>query len=288
MEITSGSMLQEAQPPTFEARSSELGKDSFLKLLIAQLRHQDPLSPADSTDFIAQSAQFTMVEKLNEIADGMAGQVQFGQLSAIGALVGSQVEFENDTGGTARGEVTSARIEADGVFLRVGDDEVRLDDALTFQTGSPTPFGGMSSDFSVPMIDTASLALAAQTPTRASFATQVLAGIGAPASEGNLAALASWMNGESTAAVFNPFATTWGLNDDDADNYNSVGVQNYPDFATGVRATVSTLSLSFYDQITAALRSGSTPSELVDLVVASPWGTQGFGDPTGLETLLGG
>jgi flagellar basal-body rod modification protein FlgD len=47
--------------PNVEA-SGELGQDSFLKLLVAQMQHQDPLNPQGNEEFIAQLAQFTFLE----------------------------------------------------------------------------------------------------------------------------------------------------------------------------------------------------------------------------------
>lgn len=44
-----------------------LGKDAFFKLLIAQLRNQNPLNPVQGTDFIAQTAQFSALEQLQQI-----------------------------------------------------------------------------------------------------------------------------------------------------------------------------------------------------------------------------
>jgi flagellar basal-body rod modification protein FlgD len=52
-------------------QSKELGKDAFLRLLVTQLQHQDPLNPMDDKQFIAQLAQFSSLEQMNNIAAGI-------------------------------------------------------------------------------------------------------------------------------------------------------------------------------------------------------------------------
>ena len=53
------------------ARETTLGQDAFLKLLLTQLQHQDPTQPMKDTEFIAQLAQFSQLEKLTDISQSM-------------------------------------------------------------------------------------------------------------------------------------------------------------------------------------------------------------------------
>jgi flagellar basal-body rod modification protein FlgD len=62
--------------------SNVLGKDDFLKMMIAQLKHQDPLNPMDGTAFTAQLAQFSSLEQLQNINTQMTSFTQ--QQQALG------------------------------------------------------------------------------------------------------------------------------------------------------------------------------------------------------------
>ncbi|MCK9479795.1 MAG: flagellar hook capping protein [Firmicutes bacterium] len=71
-------------PGASSNKSSSLGKDEFLKILVTQLQTQDPLNPMDDTDFIAQMAQFSTLEQISNLNSA------FSLSQAIG-MVGKQV-----------------------------------------------------------------------------------------------------------------------------------------------------------------------------------------------------
>lgn len=79
--------------------NSNLGKNDFLKLLLAQLAHQDPTSPADSQAFVAQLAQFANVEQLQGVNGSLEtlllAQTASNQTQTVG-LLGKDVQFKSD------------------------------------------------------------------------------------------------------------------------------------------------------------------------------------------------
>lgn len=94
--------------------TSALGQDAFLKLLITQLKNQNPLNPQDNTAFVAQLAQFSSlqgIQNLNTTMTGLASGMQSSQALQASSLVGRTVEVESttaylDTGGIVRGTIT--------------------------------------------------------------------------------------------------------------------------------------------------------------------------------------
>jgi flagellar basal-body rod modification protein FlgD len=85
------------------ASKKSLDKDAFMKLLVAQLSHQDPMSPLQPDQMAAQLAQFTSVEQLTQLNSAMATQTQAAQLATLSAqsslsasLLGRQIEAVGD------------------------------------------------------------------------------------------------------------------------------------------------------------------------------------------------
>ena len=122
---------------TTNAGSKSVGdQDTFLKLLVAQLKYQDPSNPADSTQFLAQTAQFTQVEKLGQIADMLQSQ----QLIGASALVGAQVTYQDANGMTQTGIVSKTKLNGDSEpTLVVGYTDVPLSKVTEVQHPSTGP-----------------------------------------------------------------------------------------------------------------------------------------------------
>lgn len=74
--------------------SNELGKDDFLKILIAQLSNQDPTNPLENTDFIAQMAQFSSLEQMTNMSQGFEKMAGLINSSEAQSMLGKTVEVE--------------------------------------------------------------------------------------------------------------------------------------------------------------------------------------------------
>ncbi len=94
-------------------RNDQMGKDVFLQLLVAQMRYQDPNSPTSTTEFMSQTATFTQVEKLEQIATQNASMVALQRSLSAGALVGRTVSYTDEKGATVTGTVGSVKITGD-------------------------------------------------------------------------------------------------------------------------------------------------------------------------------
>lgn len=120
--------------------NNELGKDDFLKLLITQLQYQDPLEPMDDQDFIAQIAQFSSLEQMQNLNNSFSYSMGF---SLIGKYISAAVTDEK-TGAVryVEGEVASVHSQSGKVYLVVGDEEVPLDN-LAYVSEEPSDLSEM-------------------------------------------------------------------------------------------------------------------------------------------------
>ena len=117
---------------------TQLDRDAFLKLLVAQLKYQDPSKPVDSSEFMAQTAQFTQVEKLEEMSKNSTATLSLQQGLAASSMVGKQISWVDADGTSHDGTVTSATFGGSLTAeptLKVGDTEVPLSQVTTVKSG---------------------------------------------------------------------------------------------------------------------------------------------------------
>src|SRR5262249_10087733 len=101
-----------------------LGKDDFLKLLVSQLQHQDPMNPVDDKDFMGQMAQFTSVEQLTNMASSIDRMSVASQSTQSIALIGKTVGWKKEDGTTGEGVATSVAFDDGAIKITVGDAQV--------------------------------------------------------------------------------------------------------------------------------------------------------------------
>ncbi|SDA55413.1 flagellar basal-body rod modification protein FlgD [Lachnospiraceae bacterium G11] len=99
---------------------SDMNKDTFLQLLVAQMKYQDPLEPTSNTEYISQYATFTQVEEIQNMAASM-------ELSRASSLVGQEVMIETkDDDGVTK----SVQGKVDYVTYENGKAYVSIDESL--------------------------------------------------------------------------------------------------------------------------------------------------------------
>ena len=113
-------------PTAAPVAKDQMGKDTFLKLLVAQLKYQDPMNPADGTEFLSQTAQFTVVEKLDALAKTNAELLSANRALGASSLIGRSVVYEGPQGTPITATVTGVRLDLAGPVLLTGDTEVSL------------------------------------------------------------------------------------------------------------------------------------------------------------------
>ncbi|TIC78633.1 flagellar hook capping FlgD N-terminal domain-containing protein [Nocardioides sp. GY 10127] len=111
---------------TATTTTSSEDKDMFMNLMVAQLRYQDPMNPADTSDFMAQNAQFSALEAMQQVAQLTSAVL--GAQMAFGAsgLVGRQVTYVDGDGNSVTGMVSSVNFDATGPTLDVDGTSVPL------------------------------------------------------------------------------------------------------------------------------------------------------------------
>ncbi|MBQ2744212.1 MAG: hypothetical protein IJF37_01145 [Lachnospiraceae bacterium] len=107
--------------------TSALGKDAFLQLLVAQLQNQDPLAPQDNSEFVAQLAQFSSLEELQNITSSMNNSQALGLVGKYVIVeVGKSQGLSETT--TVTGYVDYVQMVDGKAMLSINDNLYKYDD----------------------------------------------------------------------------------------------------------------------------------------------------------------
>lgn len=136
--VTTG-MFGTTGTSTSSGTSKSADKDMFLQLLVAQMRYQDPMNPTDSSQFLAQSAQFTALEKMQDVADQTAKMLSAQMAFGASGLVGKQVSWTDTDGATKSGTVNGVTFGPDGPVLSANGSTFPVSSLLSVNDGSASP-----------------------------------------------------------------------------------------------------------------------------------------------------
>src|SRR4051812_29087221 len=119
---TTATSLNGVQIQVGTQQAGLLGKDAFLKLLVGQLKNQDPMQPTGNDEFIQQMTSFSQLEQQTNTASSTNSiSAQLAQTSALG-LIGRTVTYEDSGGDSQTGKVEQVDIGSDGkATLTIGD-----------------------------------------------------------------------------------------------------------------------------------------------------------------------
>ncbi|MFB6419286.1 MULTISPECIES: flagellar hook assembly protein FlgD [Bradyrhizobium] len=103
------------------ASSSGVDYNTFLQLLIAQMKNQDPTNPMETSEYMSQFAQLSTVEQAMQTNSKLDALLSSQSLSQANGLIGKTVSFTDATGATFSGKVVSVSINSDGSIATLQD-----------------------------------------------------------------------------------------------------------------------------------------------------------------------
>lgn len=120
---------------------TRLGQDDFLKLLVTQLKHQDPLKPMQDKAFIAQMAQFSALEQITKVNTSIQSLSNKASEAGSYNLLGKKVTWFNQLSKKlSAGIVNSIDKQNDKLTLNVNGSFVGLSDIVRIENFKPTQY----------------------------------------------------------------------------------------------------------------------------------------------------
>ncbi len=122
MNVTSATEKSSSLTDTTSSTSSNsVDYNTFLQLLIAQMKNQDPTNPMDTAQYMSQFAQLSTVEQAMKTNAKLDALLSSQSLSQANGLIGKTVSFTDTTGASFSGKVVSVSINSDGSIATLAD-----------------------------------------------------------------------------------------------------------------------------------------------------------------------
>ena len=116
-----------------KASTNKLDSDQFMQILLAQMTHQNPLEPMDNAEMTSQFSQLNSLQELREIHTGMDKLSASNQVMYLASLIGKTVKANRQDGKVIEGVVEGVITEKDNPQLRIGTEEIPLDEVIEVQ-----------------------------------------------------------------------------------------------------------------------------------------------------------
>jgi flagellar basal-body rod modification protein FlgD len=116
MNVTSATDSTSKSSSSTSSTTSSTGVDynTFLQLLVAEMKNQDPTNPMDTSQYMSQFAQLSSVEQAMQTNNKLDALLSSQSLSQANGLIGKTVSFTDSTGANFSGKVASVSINSDG------------------------------------------------------------------------------------------------------------------------------------------------------------------------------
>ena len=125
--------------------TSSLGdQNTFMQLLVAQMKYQDPMNPTDSSQSLSQMAQFSALQEMTTVATNMQALIQSQTAFGAASMIGKTVHWTDSNGSAQTGTVDGTTFTASGPLLSINGQGVALSQvssvgsAPTLATTGPT------------------------------------------------------------------------------------------------------------------------------------------------------
>ena len=109
------------------ASAPMVNQNEFIQLMVAQLKAQDPMSPTDNGQMLAQLAQFSTLSGVQQLNTSFGDMLKLQEITQGSGLIGKTVSYADSSGSPKSGTVESVGLTNGAIALQVGSDSVSLD-----------------------------------------------------------------------------------------------------------------------------------------------------------------